>query len=484
MEQKLVLCDNGFEFMESYFKELYGDLGCYEQILNRYLDGIDFDVPGRVIDMLEDIPLISRSDIDKIIEYEESKKNAISDFISKYEMARDKDKLNDGNYLYLASLLGVVPFICPDSNPLYMNLLNFDSLSPDALREIQERVMKKMNIVRVMVDRLYDGFKDGMAIRIPDNGRQVWHQGNSINYYRGEHAYFGRSKASLYRTSDGHHITQEETEIGIIKIIDFSFLLKKIPFVKGWPYGDVFYPGIAQHYGLKTYYIDVTKDFKVALFFACTKWDGENKKWIPLDSSDSALDGRKKNLTANGGDPRYGVLFRAPSDINNFCAAHLRKRDLTPVYPIGYQPFIRCEKQSAYYIPASIKYDLYQDPTFQKIRFKLNEDLCQWIYNEMDQGQAIYPKDVSGDCSSIAEEIKRSNEYSEAALDYLLNKWERASEKEDYMRRFEKMGYKMKERPEFDTDEIIERFECEFINSGGYEFFKKRKCPFRFQFSI
>lgn len=484
MGQKLFLGDNGFEFMESFFKELYGDRGCYEQVLSRYLEGADFNVPGRVIQKVEDIPLISRQDIDSIIKYEDSKKNAIQDFISKYEMAREKDKLNDNNYLYLASLLGVVPSVCPDNEPLYMNLLNFDSLSNDALREIHERVMKKMNVIRLMVDFLYDGFKDGMAIRIPDKGRLVWHQGNSVNYYRGEHAYFGRSQASMYRTLDGHQISREETEIGMIKIIDFALLLRKIPFVKGWPYGDVFYPGIAQHYGLKTFCIDVTKDFKVALFFACTKWDGENNKWVPLDNSDFTFDGKREYLRAKGGDPRYGILFRAPSDINSFCAAYPERRGLSPVYPMGYQPFMRCEKQSAYYISASKNYDLYQDPTFQKLRFELNEELCQWIYAEMDQGQAVYPKDISGDCTTIIDAIKRSNEYSEAALNDLLDTWERSSEKEEYIKRFEKLGYIMKERPEFDSNEIIERFENEFINNGGYAFFSKRKCPFKFQFCI
>lgn len=71
-------------------------------------------------------------------------------------MVHDKEIINDNNYLYLASLLGVVPFICPDSDPLYMNLLNFDALFSDALREIRERVMKKTNVVGVMVDMLYN----------------------------------------------------------------------------------------------------------------------------------------------------------------------------------------------------------------------------------------------------------------------------------------------------------------------------------------
>lgn len=411
-------------------------------------------------------------------------KDTIKDFISKYEMAKSKDKLNGNNYLYLAGLLGVVPFVCPDNEPLYINLLNFDSLSNDDLLKMRERIMKKMNVVSLMVDLLYDGFKDGMAIRIPDKGRYVWHQGNSINYYRGENAYFGRSQASLYRTHDGHKISREETELGMIKIIDFSLLLRRIPFVKDWPYGDVFYPGIAQHYGLKTFCMDVTKDFKIALFFACTKWDNANNKWLPLNNSDFALDGKRKDLITKGGDPRYGIIFRAPSDINNFCAAYADKRDLTPVYPMGYQPFLRCEKQSAYYISAAINHDLYRDPTFQKLRFVLNEELCQWIYNEMDQGQAVYPKDISGDCSSIIESIKESKEYSEAALDRLLKEGKLTPEKEAYIKRFEKMGYIMKERPEFVSDEIIARFEHEFINNDGYEFFNQRECPFKFQFSI
>ena len=46
--------------------------------------------------------------------------------------------------------------------------------------------------------------------------------------------------------------------------------------VKNWNYCDVIYEVLAQHYGLETGWLDITNDFKIALFFAVCYWcDGE-----------------------------------------------------------------------------------------------------------------------------------------------------------------------------------------------------------------
>ena len=78
MDQKITISDNGFEFLESYFKDLYGELGRGEQIIKRYLNGVDYCVPNRIVKKIEDIPLITRKDINKIIQYEEKKKEVIN----------------------------------------------------------------------------------------------------------------------------------------------------------------------------------------------------------------------------------------------------------------------------------------------------------------------------------------------------------------------------------------------------------------------
>ena len=475
MGEKLFLSDNGFEMLFEYFEELYGDLGSINQIINRYINGIDFSTNNRIITKLEDIPLITSKDIDQIIQYEKTKEETVQDFIEKYEAAHKKGKLNERNYLYLASLLGVVPYACTDSAPIYDNLLSMDLLLDTDIKLMRKGVLEHPKTVGVMVDGLYKGFKNGMVIRISDKGRNVWHNGNAVNYYRGESAYYGKSQASLFRTNDGCKFSREEFLIKLITIADFSLFLRKIPFISKWPFGDVFYPGIAQHYGIPTSYIDITKDFKVALFFACTKWEKEKRCWRSLTNDDFKLDGNRADIFNCGGDPRYGIIYRAPADINNLCASQLIEHpQLTPVYPMGYQPFLRCEKQSAYYISTAKDYNLYLDPTFEKYRFELTEELCKKIFDEMHQGADIYPKDVSGDCSDIIESLRSKKEYSETALDYILKEEKIENEKKDWIGKFEKLGYKMKDKLDFDTDDIINRFEKEFVRNNGYEMFNQR----------
>lgn len=381
-------------------------------------------------------------------------------------------------------MLGVVPIACPDSEPLYSNLLNFDQIPENKICALQKSVWGKPNIVGSMVDFLYHGFKEGMIIRITDKGRNVWHQGNRMNYYRGESAYYGRSPASLFRTSDKRNLSREEILIGLVNIADFSLLLRRIPYVSNWPFGNVFYPGIAQHYGMATSLLDITTDFKVALFFACTKWDKDKKKWIPLSNKDFAWNGNRKEIKEAGGDPRWGVIFRAPADINNFCSSNSARSILTPVYPMGYQPFLRCEKQSAYYISASQNYDLYLDRTFEKVRFELSEELCNWIFDEMHQGLDVYPKDISGDCSELIDFIKEKKVYSETALDLFLKEWGKKEDKTELIKSFEEMEYRMNNEFDSEINDVIDRLEKEFVENKGYDFFNQRNHSYRFQFCI
>ena len=44
-------------------------------------------------------------------------------------------------------------------------------------------------------------------------------------------------------------------------------------------------------------------------------------------------------------------------------------------------------------ITTNEEYDLMKDKLFKKVKFRLTEDFCKWIYEEMDCGQVIYPND-------------------------------------------------------------------------------------------
>ena len=78
------------------------------------------------------------------------------------------------------------------------------------------------------------------------------------------------------------------------------------------------------------------------------------------------------------------------------------------IIPVGYQPFSRSRAQSAYMLmPISSEYDMMKDTCFAKLKFRLTENLCEWIYQEMDRGRKIYPKTDVPDLEKYISEIAK-----------------------------------------------------------------------------
>lgn len=69
------------------------------------------------------------------------------------------------------------------------------------------------------------------------------------------------------------------------------------------------------------------------------------------------------------------------------------------------------------------KYDMLKDASFSKYRFRLNADLCQWIYEEMDCGDKIYPHKDVPDMEQHMEMIKNSRQVSKQAFDLVMEKY-------------------------------------------------------------
>lgn len=86
------------------------------------------------------------------------------------------------------------------------------------------------------------------------------------------------------------------------------------------------------------------------------------------------------------------------------------------VIPVGYQPFSRCKAQHAYMLLGVT--DLYMDEQFDKAKFRLNEEFCRWIYEEMDKGKKIYPAADVPDVSSYVGKIARTKFFSKSVFDY------------------------------------------------------------------
>lgn len=297
-------------------------------------------------------------------------------------------------------------------------------------------------------ENYYDGINDRMAffkeylLRDPKTAGYKTYYPHGIvieqsmrrNYYRGENRLYPESVPTLLRNLKKYTTIQEKElyrMVADMRIAEFKALLNKFDHVKNWKYSDVLYEVLAQHYGLETGWLDITNDFNVALFFATCYWkDGD---WHPL--SQEMIDN----------DYRYGMIFHMPSyqmpmrmssAINSFTTYYSeyingkcvnKKKDLPSIakefnliFPLGFQPFMRCHMQSGYGIYMREPYALQQDNHFEKLKFKQNARLSQRVYDLMDGGRKIYPHEGLNQAQFIIDEIRNLTTFSQEAFEYAL----------------------------------------------------------------
>lgn len=289
-----------------------------------------------------------------------------------------------------------------------------------------------------------DPLTAGMRVQYPHG--VIIQQSQRRNFYRGENKQYEASVPSLLRTlynPENGYITRKEKElyrlVADMRIAEFAMLLQKFEHVNSWNICDVLYDVLAQHYGLETGWLDVTSNFNVALFFATCTYD--NGSWRPLTKYD----------TERNEQTKYGMIFHMPSNrmpmrwsmnLKNFgdCGdvigenekGETRFETLTYpeyyekhdnlIYPIGFQPFMRCSMQDGYGIYMRRAQPLQDDIEFQKLRFRHSEELSRKMFERMNGGKAIYPHEGLVQARFIIDEIKTSTVFSKVAFYYALKK--------------------------------------------------------------
>ena len=258
------------------------------------------------------------------------------------------------------------------------------------------------------------------------------------NYYRGENSIYPESIPSLLRTLK-KYTTKKDKElyrmVSDMRIAEFKALLEKFNHVQKWDNSDVLFDALAQHYGLETGWLDITSDFNVALFFATCYWqDGD---WHPL--------------TQKMIDQKYpfGMIFHIPSYVmtqkwnlalEDFCPSSseiietdeqgktvYRKKERPSIcrephliYPLGFQPFMRCHMQNGYGMYMREPMPLQKDVEFEKLKFKQSEKLSRKVFEMMDCGKKIYPHEGLEQAQFIIDKIKKLTQFSMEAFDYAL----------------------------------------------------------------
>lgn len=413
-------CSNGFDFLETNMKNLYGEeRGSFENSIKRYIDRTVQDCPVRTPRRLDEIPEATHDQLCKQIEKEARFKALADEVLSKYKKRNESNDLDDDFCLSVAGVMGLCPSSLRREETLFPNVANFYVSSVEEGMALDSQVDKHRNIVNTIVLIMQNYLEDGLTVNW--NGRYLRSQGYARNAFRGENAYYATSRASAFRHLDPCGGSDPRLAIlkSTIKSVELALWMDKIEFVRNWPFGDVYHGAIAQHYGIPTNGIDFTSDFKTALFFACCKF--EEGEWRPLEPEDFSRRESRKWVADVGGDSRYGIIHFCPMDVAmmGMYVTDPRIR-VARLNPVGYQPFMRCANQSAYLVETGYPYDLFQDPSFGEIKFRLDEELCQKVYRKMEEGRSVYPIESFGPFEDAVEAIIRCKDFSRLAFEESL----------------------------------------------------------------
>lgn len=236
-------------------------------------------------------------------------------------------------------------------------------------------------------------------------------------YYRGESEYHSDCRPSLYRTK----MTDLDVFFERLKRCELELLLKQYPITSIYAHGLQFkdpagcwHPfffrinpdALAQHYGIKTEWMDLTVDLWTAAFFAATV--NEKGKYRPATTEDS----------------KYGCFYQ----LSRIDMVLPGQRHDSRIETVGLQPLARPGRQAGYV------YKMYPNDDFNKqsgvgaTLFRQDDRINEFIFNYTNRGNRLFPQEIIG--KKIQNGIVNGKRFSKNALqmtkdrycDFLLNK--------------------------------------------------------------
>lgn len=419
--------------IQMILQTFYGARADWNQCIQQYYHSSEYQGQCHLPKSCEEIPLITTDDLRQMIAEDEQFHTRRDEFLALSEKIRKSMPHKDPQeLLHAASLLGILP--SQNSDSLYHWLILRDGMTAEEQQSIETAIRSNPGQLAAVITLFSSILISGELLTFPSIGTAMT-QPKSRYFYRGESAYYGSSRPSMYRFGDsGDPVRMQARQL---TIEEARFFLRQFDAVKHWEVSGVNYLALAQHYGVPTPMMDLTSDLKTALFFACCKY--EHHRWRPLNRKDFAAGSGSK-------DPQYGILYRSPTEITSMKWA-LSEPDSAEeiIMPIGYQPFMRCSAQYGHMLLTKNQdYDMLQDPLFEKVRFKHDEGFCRWIYKKMDRGAKVYPLDDVPDIEPAMERICSSHIISPQSFATLnLSEAEACREKE----LLRQNGYQVQDHP-------------------------------------
>ena len=306
-------------------------------------------------------------------------------------------------------------------------LLNCADIDDHWAEDVQKMVQDRDEHPEKRGDFIIDEFRvmnaSGTTILFPYGDRIITFC-SKRQFFRGENQDFPYSIPSLRRKTMGMSKKQEELmrTVANMKIWQFRKLLwNNINVVPYWEakLSDVNYKALAQHYGFDTNLLDLTNDFRIALFFATCKYVPEQDCFRPLT---------EQEINENH---KYGIIYHAPNWVLDFISPggslewyfqHMNDEDRWygldngdldgMAFQIGYQPLMRCHHQSGYVYPLRYGVSLNEDRRFERMRFKQSVELSQWVFKMMDGGKKVFPQEGITEIRDILIQIQNTKRFS------------------------------------------------------------------------
>ena len=387
--------------IQNHLKTFYGQRADWSQCIDAYFRSPWYDNFCHSPNRCEDIPIITAEELYKMIQENETYQTNIENFLKLNQTIRGAgENVKPDDVFCAAMMLGIAP---DQKTPGLFNwIISREELSDEEKKNIYERISANIKLLSMIIDLFSTLFVPGMQITFPGIGTMMTQQ-KSKYFYRGENAFFGSSKPGIFRSVNP--LSPMRRLANYLLLDEACFFLDQFEAVRKWTPSSVNHRALAQHYGIKTPLIDITSDLKTALFFACCKY--ENHKWRPMNKQDFS----NNRGDIKGGDSKYGILYRSPTEITDMrWAISNDEAGINLISPIGYQPFMRCSAQHGYMLHVQDEtYNLLKDPLFDKFRIEHNEDFCRWIFESLDCGAKVYPHDDIPQIEQYMEKIRNSH---------------------------------------------------------------------------
>lgn len=389
--------------IQSLLKTIYGDKVDWKKNIKKYHESEEYRSKCLAVSNLSDIPDITFDDVKEWIAEENRFSSSVQRLLKLLPKIDEDEALNEA-----CSLLGLLG---PKQDAIYHWIVDWDGCTDAELRMIKESIITHVKELRTAVSMLIKLCINGRIITYPVI-ETVMMQQKTRYFYRGENAYYGSCKPSGFRWATKSKPGWLIQRVNRLRQNEGCEFLDNFIATFAWSYSSTNHYALCQHYGMNTEMLDITSDVWAALFFATATC--EDGIWRPLRADEVEKVDSRKHIYEKGGDSRYAIIYKRLAEPVELEWLYKDKDSFwNTIFPIGYQPYMRCAYQHAYGLfENSMSYDMYLDENFGKYKVRLTEELCNWVFEHTHQGKDVFPIDDIPDISGFLKKINKTRRFS------------------------------------------------------------------------